>query len=126
MNEYLEMWPYFVLAFAISEALLVVREKKNLRLELVAAFGICAVFTVVQHYQENSWAAGNVPIKLALVHFFGVAAPTFIFVSANELLCSFENQLAKHSLLIGITAMTVIAWPYWALSVLCISGIDCV
>lgn len=120
------MWPYYILAFAIGELLLYMRETKTLFLEISIAFAITIAFTALgQHLGLNSGSAANRPLLLAAVNFSSIFMPLAIFVVANQLLIRIKGITLKHVSLMAVTLVTVFFWPAWALYITCASGLDC-
>lgn len=119
-------WPYYILAFVVSEALLFIKERKGLVLEVILAFVICVALTIQgQHESHSSWAAESRPVLLAVVNFLSILMPLIVFVGANQYLVRIRNTIQKHVSLIGVVLATMFIWPLWALYVTCASGLDC-
>ena len=130
MGEFLassieHMLPYYLLAFVVGEALLWLREKRGLRVEILAAAGVCVVLTTLSWFVSPSWSAENRPVLLAIVLLLSITAPVGVLVIANQYLIRIRNLAIKHTALSSVVVVTMFLWPLWALSVTCASGLDC-
>ncbi|WP_321529259.1 hypothetical protein [Sedimenticola selenatireducens] len=126
IGSFKNSWAYYLLAFAVAELLLFLKERKGLVPEIIVASVICIALTVQGQYQSHSsWAAENRPVLLALVNFLSIVMPLFVFVAVNELLVKIRKAVQKHIALLVVVLATMFVWPLWALYVTCASGLDC-
>jgi len=131
MDEFLtssakHILPYYFLAFAAGELLLLLKEKRGLWAEIILALsfsGALAVF--LQLVNSSSWAAEQRPIMLAVVNSLTALLPAVVLVGANQYIARIKQLAIKHSALFGVTIVTMFFWPLWALYVTCASGLDC-
>lgn len=118
--------PYYLLATLLGEALLFVKERKGLVLEIAVAAFICiALTTLAQLQSDSSWAAQNRQVLLAVVNFLSVLMPLAVLVVANQLLVRIRKTIIKHASLLVVVLITMFIWPLWVLYVTCATGLDC-
>ena len=126
IGSFKNSWPYYLLAFAVAELLLFLKERKGLFSEIIVAFVIGIALTILAQYQSHSsWAAENRPVLLASANFLSILMPLIVFVAANQFLVKIRHAVRQHAALLIVAFVTMFVWPLWGLYVTCASGLDC-
>ena len=121
------IWPYYILAFFLAEILLLIKERKSLYAELVAAFVFVVVLTGISLFADyNSWSFKNRPILLVVVIIIQFLTPVVITVFSIQFISKIKSLLVKHFTLFTVIIITMLFWPLWSLYVICASGLDCI
>jgi len=117
----------FLIALAVAEFLLYLRLKQGWPLYVGMAMVLFVALTALAYFTEgNTWSMQQQPMRLAIVIGLQVVAPLLAIACAVPLVVRVRHRLSRHALMAAFVFVVMLAWPLYALVVVCTSGLDCV
>jgi hypothetical protein len=117
----------FLFALAVAECLLYVRTKKGWLLYFGVVAGLFLALTALGYSAEsNTLSTQQRPVRLVIVIALQVLVPLVAIACAVSFLSKIRHGLTRHALVAASAFAVMLAWPLFALVVVCSSGLDCI